>query len=89
MLPEKWAIERNKNNYKTLNEYFGKLYKRRYASNGNYMTDGDFHNGDYMLFPKCNNKATKHFVPEGYTLISFEIFKQFVLNKPVLEYEIY
>lgn len=89
ILPKLWAIELNKDNKNIINKWFNDGLGRI-----------EYYNGydDFMHYP---NELTRegfkggehHFirVKEGYELISFEQFQQYVLNvQPELEgYQIY
>lgn len=77
VLPEKWCIQwKNKDNYKVINGYLNTI------KNNNWHYDIDsVHSGAIV---DCNNnyhngRSIKEMIPRGYTLISFDQFREYVL----------
>ena len=69
VLPEKWCVKHSK---ETLD------WIRKNAEHyGEYITKCDYYN--YPCDVRCNNSS--YIVPLGYTKISVEQFKKYVLNK--------
>ena len=83
VLPEKWCVKRTSENYEVINDYFNKgcninTYeaKNAYMHYPNHRTNVGFLNG--------NHSASN--VYSGYTEITFEQFKQYVLKTtPVMD----
>lgn len=72
-IPEKWYIVRNEENANILNEWENNRYQNHGAS---LNTPTNFYSDRYY-----DSKLY-----EGYTEISFALFKQYILN---INYEIY
>jgi len=65
----KWAIRRTSKNAKELNEYFGKLYNRKYVCEKDYFDQVYF-----FHYPMVKSKVVFDHVVESYTLITYEEF---------------
>jgi len=80
IIPEKWAIERNEENYKVVNRWF--------EENGSYSYFG---RKEIICFPElsCPNPFTdkKNIARQGYTLISFEQFLTITQKQKEMEQE--
>lgn len=80
IIPEKWAIERNEENYKVVNRWF--------EENGSYSYFG---RKEIVCFPElsCPNPFTdkKNIARQGYTLISFEQFLTITQKQKEMEQE--
>ena len=71
VLPEKWCVERNSDNYLILNNYFNSKFKKKLAD-----ADG------YLVSPNYSGSSPKEWAkPIDYTEITFEQFKQYVLKQ--------
>lgn len=78
MLPEKWCVLRDNNNYKEINDYFNTgTESNHYECKVDYMHYPNY--SDYIGFKVGQHSSGM--VRRGYTVISFEQFKQYVLNK--------
>lgn len=88
MLPEKWYILRNEGNYSTINEYFNKGVKcKNYQDKKTpicFPNNRDF-NGFKTAY-HSNHTDTQKLHQLGYTEISFETFKQYVLKEQPEEF---
>jgi hypothetical protein len=71
VLPEKWCVERNSDNYLILNNYFNSKFKKKLAD-----ADG------YLVSPNYSGSSPKEWAkPTDYTEITFEEFKKYVLKQ--------
>lgn len=80
ILPEKWYVERTYNNANIVNEWACSLQGTDYA----YRTTPCYflNNGNYQ---SINNPDIHKFV-EGHTLITYEQFLEYIVNKkPIIE----
>ena len=82
ILPEKWAVKNN--GYEELSNYANK-----YGAYPPYTNSED----SYFNFPVYDGKTTSWRIFPGYTEITFEQFKKYVLNmedktKPIIEYRV-
>jgi hypothetical protein len=70
VLPEKWAVLRTEENHEVINDYFKNKY-------GNYY-NFDIH---YVHIGRPHGYSSRESLLDGYTEITFEQFKEHVLNK--------
>lgn len=70
--PKKWYIKRNKGNYQTINEWFNNNsgHKKKHSSATGLL-----------FYPNCSTSTFQQALSEGYKELSFEDFKEYVLNK--------
>ena len=75
VLPEEWEIMRDKNNYLVINAWMNKHHNREPKNYGYYEDDHGIVN-NVNLHKSCSKE---------YTEITFEQFKEYVLNQPKQE----
>jgi hypothetical protein len=75
VLPEKWSIERTKENSEVINEWFNKNTSKGYS----YTAEAGF-----VSYPE-GNSFNISFIPIGHTEITFEQFGQYVLKTKNME----
>lgn len=85
VLPEKWCCKRTQESASLLNDYFNKHTRGHAGRRGGYTDKGD---GWYFHYPNVDNfkgfKFGYHLnsrVMKGYTEITFEQFKKYVLKE--------
>jgi hypothetical protein len=87
-LPEKWCVIRNKENHEEVNNWFNQHtpYHYKFSSDGTYSTDLV----DYLHYPSAttHEKYLHDRVVEGYTLLSYDQFKKYVLKENTMEKKI-
>jgi len=90
---KKWAVRRNLETYKEINEYFGKLNNRNYSATGRWEDEeGNEHSFDFLVFPHIYTSTfAVREIPKGYEEVSYCWFIHNILNKApkTLTYEIY
>ena len=76
VLPERWCIKRDENNTELITNYFCELHNFDYAE-----LDCN-RNNPYLYHSKIlGSGSSNREIPQGYTEITFEQFKKYVLNK--------
>lgn len=78
VLPEKWCIVRTPENCDTINKWFSNRHTSKFSANGVWFNSMQ---KDYMHFPFIGQKVYQHKIEEGYTEITFEQFKKYVLEE--------
>ena len=86
VLPKKWYVERNPDNFKDINDYFNKNGYSNYHENDGYLrfpyhgfSGSGFNDTGHLYYME---EATQE---GGYEKITFQQFKDYVLNKKVTE----
>lgn len=83
MIPEKWCIQRNHENYQILNKWNNEhpLFKEQGRETANHIPTPNSSGGDYFFPDGRHYSPFATSCPKGYTLITTEQFIEFVLNK--------
>jgi len=81
-IDKKWAIRRNKDTYREINEYFAKLNNRSYSATGRWSDDqGEtYHDYDFLVFPKLAGTTVVKSIPKGYEEVTWEWFQENILK---------
>jgi hypothetical protein len=91
VLPKKWAVKRDEYTTRVINQYFNSLnksYKYRWQPSG---TNYDYIHSEPVHFksnccPHITSFAGERSLKEGFTVITFEQFKKYVMKEtPIME----
>lgn len=78
----KYVVERNRYNYREVNDFFGKLYKRKYTSTGRCRYKGLPQDQNYMHYPYAQ-KATvvQNYPNRDHKLVTLDQLKDIIRMK--------